>query len=163
MSLLLPRNPSTRVAQAGVVGGAALLVFIAYTVPPFGLLASLGLPYLTHTARRQLWPEASTTRSLVWSLLAWAGLWLPGVIGFLAQGFYASSVEVSTTWLLLPLCAPTGLSAVLLPALAAAVTCLAGLYVAAVSRNGWAWVITAWLAPLVHFLVFSQLPHEFFC
>jgi len=32
-----------------------------------------------------------------------------------------------------------------------------------VSRNGWAWVITAWLAPLVHFLVFSQLPHEFFC
>jgi len=95
--------------------------------------------------------------------VAWAGLWLPGVIGFLAQGFYASSVEVSTTWLLLPLCAPTGLSAVLLPALAAAVTCLAGMYVAAVSRNGWAWVITAWLAPWVHFLVFSQLPHEFFC
>lgn len=110
MSLLLPRNPSTRVAQAGVVGGAALLVFIAYTLPPFGLLASLGLPYLTHTARRQLWPEASTTRSLVWSLLAWAGLWLPGVIGFLAQGFYASSVEASTTWLLLP-CVPRPASA----------------------------------------------------
>ena len=163
MTLFLPRNPSARLAQTGLVFGIAMLVLIAYAMPFVGLLTSLCLPFVTHTSRRHLWPEASNTYSIVWSLLAWAGLWLPGLVDFFTPAFYAAGVEVSTTWLIIPLCGPTGLSAVLVPALAAAVTCLAGLLGAVVTRRGWSWVVAAWLAPWVHYLVFSQLPHEFFC
>ena len=158
MTLLAPRSPSPRLAKTGVVGGIALVVLLAYAVPFLGFVASLTLPLLTHLARRHLWPEASSARSLLWSLLAWVGLWLPGVVGFFTTGD-----GVSTTWLMLPLCAPTGLGAVLLPALAAAATCLAGLYGATVTRTGWTWVLAAWLAPWTHFLVFALLPHEFVC
>ncbi|MBA2560617.1 MAG: hypothetical protein H0V07_12185 [Propionibacteriales bacterium] len=163
MTLFLPRHPSARSARTGVVFGIAVLVLIAYAVPFFGLLASLCLPFVTHTSRRHLWPEASNTYSIVWSLLAWAGLWLPGLVDFFTPAFDAAGMEVSTTWLIIPLCAQTGLSAVLVPALAAAVTCLAGLLGAVVTRRGWSWVVASWVAPWVHYLVLSQLPHEFFC
>lgn len=163
MTLSLPRNPSARLVQVGAVFGIAVLILIAYAVPFLGLLASLFVPLMTHTSRRHLWPEASKTHSIIWSLLAWAGLWLPGLVGIFTSSFYAAGVEVSTTWLIIPLCAPTGLTAVLIPALAAAATCLAGLTAAVVTRRGWWWVVAAWLAPLVHHLVFSQVPHEFFC
>ena len=75
----------------------------------------------------------------------------------------AGGVEASTLWLILPLCAPDGLKALLLPAVAAALTCLAGLAGAIAARRGWLWVGAAWLAPWVHQLVFSQIPNEFFC
>jgi hypothetical protein len=163
MTSLLPHNPLARSAQTAVVLGVTIVVFIAYTVPFFGLVASLCIPFVTHTSRRHLWPEASNVYSIAWSLLAWAGLWLPGVFGLFTSGSSAAGDPVSTTWLIIPLCAPTGLSAVVVPALAASVTCLAGLIGAAVTGRGWSWVVAAWLAPWVHYLVFSQLPHEFLC
>lgn len=162
MARLLPRNRSARLAQTRVVLGVTMLVLIAYAIPVVGLLASMLLPLVTHKARRYLWPEASNTHSIVWSLLAWAGLWLPGLVDFFTAAFSATGVEVSTAWLILPLCGPTG-PAVPIPALAAAVTCLAGLLGTVVTGRGWSWVIAAWLAPWVHLLVFSWLPHEFIC
>lgn len=167
MTLSLPRNPSARLARAGVIFGLAMLVLIAYALPFFGLLASLCLPFVTHASRRHLWPDASNTHSITWSLLAWVGLWLPGLLSVFTPVFAGSEgdggLEVSTVWLVIPLCAPDSLNAVLLPALAAAVTCLAGLLVTVAARWGWPWVAAAWLAPWVHYLVFTQIPHEFFC
>jgi len=163
MILNLPRNPSARPTRTGLVIGLVLVVLIAYAVPFIGLLASLGLPLATHTSRRHLWPEASNIHSMTWSLLAWVGLWLPGLVDFFTPALYTAGVEVSTTWLIIPLCAPSDSNAVLIPALASAVTCLAGLLGAVATRRGWPWVAGAWLAPWVHYLVFSQLPHEFFC
>ena len=163
MTFSLPRNPTPSAARAGVLFGITMLVLIAYGLPFFGLLASLCVPLATHASRRHLWPEASTTSSLVWSLTAWAGLWLPGLVDLFTPAFHAAGVEVSTTWLIIPLCAPSELSAVLLPALAAAVTCLAGLLGAVATRRGWPWVVAAWLAPWVHYLTLSWIPHHFFC
>ena len=147
--------------------GIATLVFIAYALPFFGLLISLLLPFVTHTARPHLWPAAPTARSLAWSALAWVGLWLPGLVTLFTPVLGGTEgdggFEPSTLWLVLPLCAPDSLAAVLLPALAAAATCLAGLLGAVATRRGWAWVAAAWLAPWVHQLVTAQIPHEFFC
>lgn len=163
MTLELPRNPPAHLARTAVVLGLVLVVLVAYALPFFGLLASVGLPLVTHASRRHLWPQASTACSMVWSLLAWVGLWLPGLVDLFTPAFHAAGIEVSTTWLIIPLCAPSGFHAVLVPALAAAVTCLAGLLGAVATRRGWTWVAGAWLAPWVHSLVFSQLPHEFLC
>lgn len=157
-----PKSPESR-ARSGVVLGLALLVLIAYALPFLGLLFSLVLPLATHRYRRHLWPEASNASSLAWSLLAWAGLWLPGLVDFVTPVFDAAGIEVSTTWLILPLCAPSDSGAVLIPALAAAVVCLVGLLGTLTTRNGWAWVAGAWIAPWVHSLVFSQLSHDFLC
>ncbi len=77
---------------------------------------------MTHTLSRYLWPQASSAHSIGWSLLAWAGLWLPDLVGIFTSAFNADGVDISTTWLIIPLCAPTGFSAVRVPALAAAVT-----------------------------------------
>jgi hypothetical protein len=59
---------------------------------------------------------------LTWSLIAFLGLWLPGPLLLSVFGF-----EPSIVWLVIPLCSPDGLNAVLLPARAVAVTCFAGL------------------------------------
>ena len=147
--------------------GIAGLVFVAYAVPFLGFLASLCLPFVTHKARRWLWPEATSGLSIAWSVMAGVGLWLPGLLSLftpmLAGSEEGGGFEASTLWLVMPLCAPDNLAAVLLPALAAAVTCLAGLLGAVATRRGWPWVAAAWLAPWVHQLVFTQFPHEFIC
>lgn len=140
-----------------------MVVLIAYAVPSLGLLASLCLPLVTHRFRHHLWPEASTARSIGWSVLAWAGLWAPALTDLFTPAFRAAGVDVSTTWLVIPLCAPTGLGAVVVPAVASAVTCGAGLLCALATRRRWVWVVAAWLAPWAHQLVYSRLPHEFFC
>lgn len=167
MTLSILRNPSAPLARTGALFGIAMLVFIAYALPLFGFLASLSLPFVTHAARRYLWPEARGAYSIVWSLMGWAGLWLPALLSIstlvLAGSGGDGRLEVSTMWLVMPLCTPESLNAVLLPALAAAVTCLAGLLGAVATRRGWPWVAAAWLAPWVHYLVFTQIPHEFFC
>ena len=162
--LSLLRNSSERLARTGVVCGVALLVFIAYALPLLGFLASMCIPFLTHKARRHLWPETLRDQSIAWSVVAWVGLWLSGLISTIAPVLAGpgegGGFEASTLWLVMPLCAPDSLNAVLLPALAAAVTCLAGLLGAVATRRAWPWVAAAWLAPWVHYLVFAQIPHE---
>ena len=161
------RTQPARLAQAGLLCGVAMMVFIAYALPVFGFLASMGLPFMTHKARRYLWPQTSRGSSLAWSVMAWAGLWVSGLLSTFATVLdgpgEGGGFEVSTQWLVIALCAPDSLNAVLLPALAAAVTCLAGLLGAVTTRHAWPWVAAAWLAPWVHYLVFAQIPNEFFC
>lgn len=163
MTLNLLRNSSEHVARVGVVVGLALVGFIAYAVPFYGFLASLCLPFMTHACRRHLWPESSTIYSSVWPLLVWLGLWLPGLVDFFTPAFYAAGVEVSISWLIIPLCAPSDASAVLVPSLVAGATCLVGLLGTVATRRAWPWVAAAWLAPWVHYLAFSQIQHEFVC
>lgn len=163
---VMPTKPP-RLAWTGVSCGIAVVVFVAYATPFVGFLASMSLPFVTHTARRHLWPEASPARSIIWSLMAWIGLWLPALVSLVVLVSIGSEVgdgfEISTMWLVMPLCAPDTLNALLLPAAAAAVTCLAGLLGAAATRSGWLWIAAAWVAPWVHFLISTQIPHGFFC
>lgn len=167
MTFSLSLDRSARPARMGVVLGIAALVLMTYAMPILGLLASVCVPLVTHRCRRHLWPDASFRQSLVWSLLAWVGLWLPGLLGFLTTVFAGSVGDlgsgISTVWLVLPLCAPDSLNAVLLPALAASATCLVGLLSTVATRRGWLWVAAAWLAPWVHQLAFSQIHVDFFC
>ena len=167
MTPFLLSNPSARFTRPGVLFGIAMLVFVAYALPFLGLLVSLALPFVTHTARGYLWPDAPSGHSITWSLMAWAGLWLPSLLSIFTQVFAGSEggggLEVSTLWLVMPLCAPDSLNAVILPALAAAATSLAGLLGAVTTRRAWPWIVAAWLAPWVHQLVSAQIPHEFFC
>ncbi|MGL5808933.1 MAG: hypothetical protein ACRCYQ_03210 [Nocardioides sp.] len=165
MTLPTLPTPSARAARTEVLCCIAALVFVSYAVPFFGPLASLSLPFATHAARRHLWPQASRGYSVAWSVMAWAGLWLSGLLGALAvsAGPEGGQFETSTLWLVVPLCAPDNLTAVLLPAVAAAAISAAGLFGALATRCGWLWVAAAWLAPWVHYLVFTQIPHQFVC
>ncbi len=160
-------DPSTRAARAAAVAGIAVVVLASCAWPLVGPLASLGLPLLTHRCRRHLWPEASTARSLTWSALAWVGLWLPALLGIVARAWAGAEGDgrlvASTQWLILPLCAPDGTAAVLLPALALTATCLVGLLGAVAARRPWPWVVAAWLAPWAHQLASSLIPHQYVC
>ena len=125
-----PAEPVGALARTGVLFGVAMLVFIGYALPFFGLFASLCIPFLTHTARRYLWPEAPIAYSIAWSLTAWAGLWLPGVFSIFTP--VVAGPRGTVGWRSRPRgwsyrFAPHSLNAVLLPALAASATCLAGL------------------------------------
>ena len=160
-----PPTWMARLARPGVIVGITLLALISFAVPFFGVLISFALPLATHAARRLLWHKEST--SSAWSWIAWAGLWWPGVLSIFAP-FGGSEGEgggmvVSTVWLVLPLCGPEGLAAVVLPALAVDATALVGLLGAVVTHRAWAWVAALWLAPWVHHLVYSGLGPEFVC
>lgn len=146
-----------------VVLGIATLVAIAYAVPFYGFPISLCIPVVTHKARHHLWPDASKTASKRLSIAAWVGLWMPALLDLLTPVFYNAGMEVSTTWLIIPLCGAVGRNVVVLPALAAGVTCLAGALATVVTRRAGFWVAAAWLAPWMHYAVFTQIPHEYVC
>jgi hypothetical protein len=166
MTLSLLRNPPARVARAGAIFAITTLVFIAYAVPFFGPPclpgSSLRDPQLPPL------PVAPGIRRLIQDLVR---LGLGGTVATGAGHLYIGALGTGggrwdgglDVWLAMPLCAPDSLNALLLPALAAAVTCLAGLLGAVAIRRGWMWVAAAWLAPWAHQLIFSQIPHEFFC
>src|SRR5687768_7941984 len=118
------RTQPARLARAGLLCGIAMMVFIAYALPFIGFLPSMGLPFMTHKFRHYLWPQTSQGSSLAWSVMAWAGLWVAGLLSIVTPVLdgpgEGGEFEVSTQWLVIPLCAPDSLNAVLLPALAAA-------------------------------------------
>ena len=162
-----PPTWTARLALPGVLVGLTLLTLVSFVVPFFGLLISFALPVATHAARRLLWRKQSTAASAAWSWIAWAGLWWPGVLSIFAP-FGGSEGEgggmvVSTIWLVIPLCGPVGIAAVVLPAVAVAATALVGLLGAAATQRVWAWVAALWLAPWVHHAVYSLLGPDYIC
>jgi len=154
-------------ARPGILSGLTLLVLVSFAVPVFGSLLSLVLPVTTHAARHLLWRRTSDAASSAWSWIAWAGLWWPGVLSIVAP-FDGSDGEgggmvLSTLWLVIPLCGPVSLAAVLLPALAVAVTSLVGLLAATATHRVWPWVTALWSAPWVHHAVYSVVGPEYIC
>ena len=55
----------------------------------------------------------------------------------------------AATWLIIPLCAPSGV-ALLVPAALAVAAYLVGLTVSAILQNPWPWVLGAWTASLAY-------------
>jgi hypothetical protein len=149
--------------SAAVVALIAAVAGCAYAIPLIGLPLSLILPLLTHRLRRYLWSPVPSRSSLIWSLVAWAGLWWPALLGLFTPLLSWAGIEISTSWLIIPLCGPDNLAAVIVPALAAAVVCALGAAGASVIRHPWPWVLTAWLAPWAHQLTLALLPHEMIC
>jgi hypothetical protein len=104
----------------GVSGGRAVMIFASalviafatYAVPFLGFPLSLGLPVLTYRVRQFLWPSVTDRTSRVCSFLAWVGLWLPALVDFFTPWFYANGVEISTSWLIIPLAGPDSIDAV---------------------------------------------------
>ena len=155
--------PPNTGARAGTFAGVVFLALLTYAVPFFGVFLSLALPFVTHLGRRHLWPAASRGTSLLCSLLAWVGLWLPGILDFSTPLFYDAGLQISTSWLLLPLCGPDGRTAWYLPAAAAAAVCALGLAGAMAHRRPWAWLAAAWLAPWAHWAVLTLMSTEYVC
>jgi hypothetical protein len=148
-----------RVLRLAAVLGLAALTYL----PLYGLPLSLVLPFLTFGFRRQLWPGRTTALALICSLLAWLGLWWPAATSILT-GWSIAGAQLSTAWLVIPLCGPIGPGTLVLPALAAAAACGLGLVISTLRRQPWVWVLAAWAAPWVHHLVLVTLPqHAFVC
>ena len=152
-----------RARGAALVIGIVSVAAAAYAVPFWGPMASLLLIALTHGARRLLWPSASEARSAIVSVVAWVGLWLPGLLDLFTPLLHEAGVSSSTTWLTLPLCGPERLADHFLPAAAATGVCLLGLLVAALTRRPWPWVVAAWLAPWAHLAAFSSTSNAIVC
>lgn len=134
-------SSQTRSAAAIAVPGV-----LAFTVPLVGFLASLLLPFLGFRVGPRLWPQTSPMIRLLCAALALTGLWLPAMLAVVSLGQLGLE---ATAWLILPLCAPTG-TALVVPAVLASLTYLAGITVATLARSPWPWVIGAWLAPLTY-------------
>lgn len=163
MTLSLLRNPASRLAMTGVLYGVAMLVFIAYALPFFGLFASLRLPCVTH---RSPLPVALSAHSIAWSLMAWAGLWLPGLLSIFTQ----CSPDLGERWVggLDRVAGHTALRPGQPQRRAASRPSgrcnLSRRSARRCQDSTWMVVIAlTWLAPWVHYLVFTQIPHEFFC
>ena len=163
-------NPDVRSAEtaplrvgvfAVILASMAAVATATYAVPFYGFPLSVALPVLTHQARQRLWPTVSPRTSLVCSVLAWVGLWLPAMLDFFTPLFYANDIGISTSWLIIPLVGPDSAAAVLWPASAATGVMGLGLVVTMVIRRPWPWVLAAWVAPWAHQWVLSLVPHQF--
>lgn len=127
----------------------AIPVLVAFSIPVVGFLASLILlPLAAYLVRRALWPLTSRRATAGWSVLALVGLWLPALLPLLSQGGIA--LGGSVVWLLIPLCVPAGLAAVMVPALAATVISLAGAAASVRTGHPWPWVVGAWVSPFAY-------------
>ena len=137
---------ATHVVRARGAAALAVLGVLAFTIPLFGFLASLLMPLLAARVRRRLWPRTSPIVGHLCAVLAVIGLWLPALLAVVSSGRVGSH---AATWLIIPLCAPSGAS-LLVPALLAVAAYLVGLTVSVIIRNPWPWVLGAWAAPLAY-------------
>ena len=128
-------------------------VVLALTVPPFGFLASFSLPVLAARVRSRLWPRTSRATGHVYAALALTGLWLPALLALVSNGRIGFE---STTWLVIPLCAPLG-AALVVPAALAILTYSVGLICSFMSGSPWAWVCGTWGAPVAYWAATSLL------
>ena len=152
----VPGNTSRVKTQSVRMRAAAILavpILLAFTVPPFGFLASFSLPVLAARVRPRLWPRISPATGHLYAALALIGLWLPALLALVSNGRIGSE---ATTWLVLPLCAPSG-AALLVPAALALLTYLAGLTASVVSRSPLPWVLGTWGAPMAYWAASSWL------
>jgi hypothetical protein len=157
-----PTAPTRR----NVVVACALLtlsVAVAYGVPFFGFLLSVVIPVIAIGQRDVLWPTVPRRVVNIAAILALMGLWLPALVDFFTPFFYARGMEVSTGWLIIPLCGPEDLVTWVLPAVAAALLVGVGVAFSVLRRTPWYWVVAMWLAPWAHMVVFYALPHEIVC
>jgi hypothetical protein len=124
----------------------------------YGFLLSLAVLIALLVVRRELW-GAAVPRSALLVLVVWVGLWMPGISHFLTGWYWTlTGREVSTAWLLLPLCGPVPyLIGTLAPAVAAAVVFAVGLTVSGVLNRPWLVVVGAWLAPWAHQLAYTMV------
>jgi hypothetical protein len=164
-----PHPPAAPTPRAVRVTCALLIlsVAVAYGIPFFGFVISvvfLGIPAIAIAQRKVLWPTVPPRAVAIAAFLALSGLWLPALLDFFTGIFYYSlGVEVSTGWLILPLCGPENLVTWVLPAVAATVLVNVGVVISAHRHTPWAWVAVMWLAPWAHMAVFYALPHEIIC
>lgn len=119
---------------------------LAFTLPLVGFVTSLLLPFFSARSRSRLWPGTSPFMGHVAAALAVTGLWLPAMLAVATSGQLGSA---STTWLLIPLCAPVG-AALAVPAVSAVAVYLIGTAVGVIFRTPWPWVLGAWTAPLAY-------------
>lgn len=81
------------------------------------------------------------------------GLWLPALLALVSNGRIGFE---STTWLVIPLCAPLG-AALVVPAALAILTYSVGLICSFMSGSPWAWVCGTWGAPVAYWAATSLL------
>jgi hypothetical protein len=143
----------------------ALCVAVAYGIPFLGFLVSGPLILATVVTRRRiLWPAGTPGRGPFFGgVVAVTGLWLPGLLGFVTPVFYWLGVEVSTSWLIIPLCGPELAVTWVLPAVAASLFVGAAVAISARPNLQGLWLVAMWLAPWVHMAVFQVLPHDIMC
>jgi len=140
--------------SAVIVGG----VLVGYGLPFRGFWLSLFVPFVLYFTRRELW-GAAAPRGRLLAVLVWVGLWLPAVSYFFTGWYWVlTGDEISTAWLLIPLCGPNNVVvATWVPALVATVMFASGLAVSIYLRRPWVVAVAAWLAPWAHQLTFTAV------
>jgi hypothetical protein len=157
----LGRGRSLRLALSAAIVAS---MFLGYGVPFYGIVLSLAVPIVIYIGRRELW-DATVRRIPLIAVLVWIGLWLPA-FSYSLTGWYwlLTGRDLSTAWLLLPLCGPTPIVVgTLVPALAAAVVFAIGLAVSGVLNRPWLVVVGGWLAPWAHELAFTMVVTRMEC
>jgi hypothetical protein len=93
--------------SAALVGS----VLLVYCVPFFGFLISFAVLIALVVMRRDLWGAAGPRIALL-AVLVWVGLWLPAIT-YIPTAWYLTLTgrELSTSWLALPLWAPSPIAA----------------------------------------------------
>ena len=144
---------------AAIVG----LVLLGYSVPLLGFMISIAVLIALLVMRRELWGAAVRPSALL-VVLVWVGLWLPA-LSYALTGWYwlLTGRDLSTAWLLFPLCGPDSPAGVVVPALAGTAVFAAGLVASVLRRQPWLAVAGAWLAPWAHELALAATATEMIC
>ncbi len=149
---------ATRELQARGAIALAVPGILAFSLPLVGFLASLLLPWLAAGRRSRLWHSTHRSAGHFYAGLTLAGLWLPALLAVASQGRLGST---AATWLLIPLCAPSG-AALIVPTALAAVVYLGGLSASVGIRRPWPWALGAWAASLTYWAA-AQWLVDFSC
>ena len=159
----LPEKDNHLRGSRGVLLLLIAAVLVAYGLPFFGIWLSAVILLAVHLRRRRLCGAGAPRRPLL-AVLVWLGLWLPA-ISYSLTGWYweVAGRDLSTAWLLLPLCGPEGMAGLVVPAVVATLVFAAGLAASVVRANPWMAVAAAWIAPWSHELALVALGSEMVC
>jgi hypothetical protein len=133
-------------------------------LPFYGFWLSIGVPCAMYVRRYVLWGEAAPRRPILCAV-AWLGLWLPALSYYLTGWYwYITQRDLSSAWLLIPLCGPENMVVgTVVPALAATVVFAAGLVMSMLRRRPWLVMVGAWLAPWAHELAYLSVVSDVIC
>ena len=156
---LSPGRSSTGLQVVLVVG-----LLLTYGLPFFGFWLSFLIPLLVHVKREALWGAAGPRWPWL-AVLLWVGLWWPAVSYYLTGGWYwhVTGRDLSTSWLLLPLCGPDSVPGFIVPALVAPAVFGAALAASVRLRRPWLLLVGAWAAPWAHELTFVAVGSRIGC
>ena len=146
-SLTIPPRPDIRFERerrrrrSGASLGVLFPPAVAFLVPFFGVLLSILTPFMAASFGQIVW-GARKRRCVLAGIATLVAVWAPAIVNASLHS------AMHTEYRLIPLCAPTGVTANLIVPLSAIAVYLAASLISIRYRNVWLWPVAALLGSI---------------